>query len=115
MKTKNNITQPNPREVEKEISDFLSQKYGDQVKIVSPIVMPKHDEKEDDPKASAQKKSQIDFDILPDELIAYLNQYIIGQDKAKQILAAKICTHFNRIRLLFQQEKQNCRSYSYGL
>lgn len=99
MKTQNNIINPNPREVEKEISDFLSRKYGNQVKISSPIVFPKHDEKEDDTSASAKTKSHLDFDILPDELIAYLNQYIIGQDKAKQMLAAKICTHFNRIRL----------------
>ena len=31
---------PNPKEIEKEISEFLSKKFGDSVKIVSPIVMP---------------------------------------------------------------------------
>ncbi|MBW2593632.1 MAG: AAA family ATPase, partial [Deltaproteobacteria bacterium] len=44
-----------------------------------------------------QNKS-IDFDIKPEELIAYLDQYIIKQDNAKAVLSTKICTHFNRIK-----------------
>ncbi|MEZ4579661.1 MAG: hypothetical protein R2861_16405 [Desulfobacterales bacterium] len=31
---------PNPEEIEKEISKFLSEKYGDQVKMISPVMMP---------------------------------------------------------------------------
>jgi hypothetical protein len=30
---------PNPKELEKEISEFLSKKFGDNVKIVSPMVL----------------------------------------------------------------------------
>jgi ATP-dependent Clp protease ATP-binding subunit ClpX len=41
---------------------------------------------------------EISFDLKPEELIAYLDQYLIKQDRAKAILATKICTHFNRIR-----------------
>ena len=39
------------------------------------------------------------FDIKPEELEAYLNQYVIRQFEAKGILATKICTHFNRLNL----------------
>ncbi|MFO7840062.1 MAG: AAA family ATPase [Desulfosalsimonadaceae bacterium] len=88
---------PNPQEIEKEISDFLSRKYGDQVKIVSPIVMPQEEESGDGPDSEGTPDS-INFDIRPREVIRYLDQYIIRQDMAKQILATKICTHFNRIR-----------------
>jgi endopeptidase Clp ATP-binding regulatory subunit ClpX len=42
--------------------------------------------------------AEMNFNLKPQELIAYLNQYIIKQDRAKAILATKICTHFNRIR-----------------
>ena len=31
---------PDPKELEKEISEFLAKKFGENVKIVSPIVMP---------------------------------------------------------------------------
>jgi hypothetical protein len=30
---------PNPKELEKEISEFLAKKFGENVKIVSPMVM----------------------------------------------------------------------------
>ncbi|MDR1397844.1 MAG: AAA family ATPase [Desulfarculales bacterium] len=40
------------------------------------------------------------FNLKPHELVAYLDQYIIRQDKAKIVLATKICTHFNRISYL---------------
>lgn len=106
MKTKNNIIHPDPREVEKEISDFLSKKYGDQVKIVSPLVFPKPDKKEDAGAGAPKKRARLNFDILPNELIAYLNEYIIGQDSAKRVLAAKICTHFKRIRMQIEKGGQ---------
>ena len=39
------------------------------------------------------------FDLKPEELEAYLDQYVIKQREAKAILATKICTHFNRLKL----------------
>ena len=47
---------PNPKEIEKEISEFLGRKYGNQVKIVSPIVMPLEDRSESD--AYTQRKEK---------------------------------------------------------
>jgi len=41
----------------------------------------------------------IRFDITPIELINYLRDYIVGQDRAIEIVATKICTHFHRMRL----------------
>lgn len=92
-----NTNIPNPKEIEKEVSDFLTRKYGNQVKVISPIVLPQEDPSEETVTV-APKPGKINFDIKPEELIAYLDQYIIKQDDAKQILATKICTHFNRIR-----------------
>jgi ATP-dependent Clp protease ATP-binding subunit ClpX len=39
------------------------------------------------------------FDLKPEELEAYLDQFVIRQSAAKAILATKICTHFNRLNL----------------
>ncbi len=88
---------PNPKEIEKEISDFLSKKFGNNVKLVSPIVMPEEAmlEKVETP---TSRDSKIDFDLKPEELVSYLDQYIIKQDRAKAILSTKICTHFNRVK-----------------
>ena len=88
---------PDPKELEKEISEFLAKKFGDNVKIVSPIVLPQEDVLGKTKKAPP-KKQKINFDLKPEELIAYLDQYVVKQDSAKAILATKICTHFNRIK-----------------
>ena len=41
----------------------------------------------------------IDFNIKPEELESYLNKYVIDQDEAVEIIATKVCTHFNRMNL----------------
>lgn len=88
---------PDPKEIEKEISEFLSKKFKDTVKIVSPVVMhPSLALEKSEPSSGSTQK--INFDLLPEELIAFLDQYIVKQDRAKAILATKICTHFNRIK-----------------
>ncbi len=96
MKTENEKT-PNPNEIEKEIGDFLSRKYGNQVKLVSPFAMPEENRSETDD-FSAKKGRGFNTELKPEELIAHLDQYIIKQDMAKKILSTKICTHYNRIR-----------------
>jgi ATP-dependent Clp protease ATP-binding subunit ClpX len=90
---------PDAKEIEKEISEFLSKKFGGRVKLISPVVLP-HEasfEKEEDKEEEAPKK-KINFALKPEELEAYLDQYVVKQDQAKAILATKICTHFNRIK-----------------
>ncbi len=98
-----NINTPNPKEIEKEIADFLSKKYGNQVKVMSPIVMP-NDQKSEEEKKGSSEEGRINFDLKPEALISYLDQYIIKQAAAKRILATKVCTHFNRIRHQQQTE-----------
>ena len=96
MKPKNEKF-PDPKELEKELGDFLAKKFGGSVKLATPIVVPQPKESDtvEDP---VDHHINIEFELKPEELIAYLDQYIIKQDQAKAILATKICTHFNRIR-----------------
>ena len=88
---------PDPKELEKELGDFLAKKFGGSVKLATPVVMPQtagNDEGE--PKFAFRKT--INFDLKPKDLVAYLDQYVVKQSTAKDILATKICTHFNRIK-----------------
>ncbi len=93
---------PDQKELEKELSDYLAKKYGDRVKIISPFIMPKPVVEEPGSRGRGTA-GRINFDLKPEELEQYLDEYVIKQDTAKSILATKICTHFNRIR--YQQEK----------
>lgn len=85
-----------PKKIEKEINEFLHEKYGDAIRLVTPVMVPEPGggDKED---GGRPKSGRLRFDLKPEELIAYLDQYIIRQDEAKRIIATKICTHFNRI------------------
>ncbi len=88
---------PDLKEIEKEISDLLAKKFGSHVKLISPMILPQEAVAEKAKGPSREKKS-VTFNLKPEELIAYLDQYVVKQDQAKAILATKICTHFNRIR-----------------
>ncbi|MGW8287423.1 MAG: AAA family ATPase [Desulfobulbales bacterium] len=91
---------PSHKDIEKDISNYLSKKYGDRVKIIGFQAQPElelnttftADNNED------KKCPYLDFNIKPEELCAYLDEYVVRQDEAKAILSTKICTHFNRIR-----------------
>lgn len=96
MKEKNEKI-PDPKTIEKEISDFLSKKFGGQVKIRPSIALPHEADLQIEETVSPERK-KIDFNLKPQDLVSYLDQYIIKQDNAKGILATKICTHFNRIK-----------------
>jgi ATP-dependent Clp protease ATP-binding subunit ClpX len=98
---------PTQKELERELSDYLSRKYGDRIKIVTPFVFPKGETPETPipPKEPKGVGSKIHFNLKPEELEAYLDEYVIRQDEAKAVLATKICTHFNRIKYWEQQER----------
>ena len=88
---------PNPKEIEKELGQFLAKKFGGNVKLATPVTMTQ-EAPSDTVEKPVATPVEVDFDMKPEDLIAYLDQYIIKQDTAKAILATKICTHFNRIR-----------------
>ncbi|QJA05326.1 AAA domain-containing protein [Thermosulfurimonas marina] len=53
--------------------------------------------------AEREKNALINFDLKPEELEAYLDEYLIGQREAKGILATKICTHFHRVKYFLER------------
>ncbi|HBZ56717.1 MAG TPA: ATPase, partial [Syntrophobacteraceae bacterium] len=100
---------PSQDELEKELSDYLTKKYGCRIKVVSPVMVPKPDETlKDDDRPTTRGIDNIRFDMKPEELLAYLDQYVIKQDDAKAILATKVCTHYNRIK--FQKRLERGRA-----
>ena len=94
----NDEKMPSPKELEKEISEFLTKKFGDNVKVVSPIVIPQAVISEKEAPPSPKKEKKLNFNLKPEDLISYLDQYIVKQANAKAVLSTKICTHFNRIK-----------------
>jgi endopeptidase Clp ATP-binding regulatory subunit ClpX len=100
---------PDQKELEKELNEYLGKKYGDRIRLVVPMLFPKPETEEvsKEEKELGEGKSKIYFDLKPEELEAFLNDYIIRQDEAKEILATKICTHFNRIKFTEMTQGRN--------
>jgi endopeptidase Clp ATP-binding regulatory subunit ClpX len=97
---------PDPKEVEREINEFLASKYGNRIRVMGTQIGPWPGALETDAGQTVKNEPEspgIRFDMKPAELHEYLDRFVIRQDAAKEILATKICTHFNRIR--YFQEK----------
>ena len=101
LKNDNSRKIPNQQELEKELSEYLSKKYGDRIKIISPFMVPKGQEFSTDEGEENDECGPVPtFDMLPEELESYLDAFIVKQNQAKAVLATKICTHFNRVKYL---------------
>ena len=96
---------PDQKELEKELSDYLSNKYGSRIRVLSHQLVAEP-EKSGEGGSKSGKASRIRFDLKPEELEAYLNEYVIKQETAKSVLATKVCTHFNRIRYFLEQGRE---------
>ena len=96
------------KEIQKDLSDYLAKKYGRKVQFAGLGPLPEaagekveEGEKEKDPEPVA-----IHFDMKPEELKSYLDEYLVKQDESKVVLATKVCTHFNRIKM-FEAKNKN--------
>jgi ATP-dependent Clp protease ATP-binding subunit ClpX len=96
---------PDQKELEQELNTYLEKKYGDKVKLVVSTLVPKvsPEQEGDQGKPSEKASPQIKFDMKPEELISYLNSFIVKQDEAKEILATKVCTHYNKIKFMAEK------------
>lgn len=45
------------------------------------------------------KEGKMNFNIKPEEMESYLNKYVVDQGEAVEVIATKVCTHFNRMNL----------------
>jgi len=92
---------PSQKDLEQEIRDYLVKKYGGKVRVVTQSFIPDRKASEEDGRGEGGKQQDgFVFDLKPEELETYLNEYVIRQDRAKAVLATKVCTHFNRVAYL---------------
>jgi len=99
------------KEIEKDLNEYLTKKYGPGIKLVGFGPRPEResdnkDNNKEDSSKSAAEPLPIHFDMKPKELKAYLDEYLVKQDRAKEVLATKICTHYNRVRMFEQNQKK---------
>jgi len=99
------------KEIEKDLNEYLTKKYGPGFRLVGigPHPEPAPENTGEEAVEEKGEPLSIRFDMKPMELKAYLDEYMVKQDEAKEVLSTKICTHYNRIKMfeLNQNKKQN--------
>ena len=103
-------------EIQKDVNEYVAKKYGHRFRVAPFGFMQEaaRDKTDEGERGGGGDMSSIHFDMKPEELKAYLDEYLVKQDEAKQVLATKICTHFNRIKR-FELNRKNKRHEAIGV
>ena len=75
---------PSPEELKSKITEFMKQNFGDRVSVATfaePEPEPAPAEEEEKPEKSEQK--EFEFNLLPQDIKAHLDRFVIKQDEAK--------------------------------
>ena len=104
---------PGFEELQRKIGEFvnsLKKEYGDGIQDVKFGVYPQAGaEKDGIPETPSQNKKElnINFDLKPKDVKAYLDKYVIKQDEAKKILSIAVCDHYNHVSDCIRQERES--------
>ncbi|GBE29875.1 ATP-dependent Clp protease ATP-binding subunit ClpX [bacterium BMS3Bbin04] len=93
--TDNSSKQPSPEDLQRDIQAFLKDKYGPDAVHAEVDTL---GSKEMDSSLKDEEEADLKFDMTPRELEEYLQEYVVEQDEAIEVLATKVATHFNRMR-----------------
>lgn len=73
------------KEIQKDINEYLSKKYGRRIQFggFAPVPEPAGEKIDDGEKEKKAEVTSINFEMKPEELKSYLDEYLVRQDEAK--------------------------------
>src|SRR5438093_10487434 len=95
---------PSPEELKSKITEFMKQNFGDRVSVAT-ITEPEPATAEEDEKPEKTEHKEFEFNLLPRDIKAHLDRFVIRQEEAKKVLAIAVCDHDNNenyLRLIEQ-------------
>ena len=99
---------PSPEELKTKITEFMKQNFGDRVSVAT-IAEPEQATAEEDEKPEKADHKEFEFNLLPRDIKAHLDRFVIKQDEAKKVLAIAVCDHYNHANYLRRLEKEDAR------
>jgi len=96
---------PSPEELKSKITEFMKQNFGDRVSVATfaePEAAPEEEEKPE-----KTDHNEFEFNLLPRDIKAHLDRFVIKQDEAKKVLAIAVCDHYNHANYLRRLEKED--------
>src|SRR5947209_16205674 len=99
---------PSPEELKTKITEFMKQNFGDRVSVAT-FAEPEPAPTEEEEKPDKTEQEKFEFNLLPRDIKAHLDRFVIKQDEAKKVLAIAVCDHYNHANYLHQLEKEEAR------
>src|SRR6059058_3251652 len=82
---------PSPEELKTKITEFMKQNFGDRVSVAT-FAEPEPATAEEDEKPEKADHNEFEFNLLPRDIKAHLDRFVIKQDEAKKVLAIAVLT-----------------------
>ena len=96
---------PSPEELKSKITEFMKQNFGDRVSVAAITEPEPAVAEEEEPEKTDHK--EFEFHMLPGDIKAHLDRFVIKQDEAKKVLAIAVCDHYNHVNYLRRLEKED--------
>ncbi|HEU0275572.1 MAG TPA: AAA family ATPase [Candidatus Udaeobacter sp.] len=97
---------PSPEELKTKITEFMKQNFGDRVSVAT-FAEPEPAPGEEEEKSEKPNQTEFEFNLLPRDIKAQLDRFVIKQDEAKKVLAIAVCDHYNHAKYLRRLEKED--------
>src|SRR5881409_1150921 len=97
---------PSPEELKAKITEFMKQNFGDRVSVAA-ITEPEPAAAEEDEKPEKADHNEFEFNLLPRDIKAHLDRFVIKQEEAKKVLAIAVCDHYNHANYLRRLEEED--------
>lgn len=105
---------PTPEEIARKLQEMFRRTFGDNVVFPNPFSATPPSGESDSGKSAtaagspeADASSVFDFRLLPRDIKAHLDRFVIRQEEAKKVLSIAVCDHYNRARHLRELAKSN--------
>src|SRR5437879_12515709 len=85
---------PSPEELKSKITEFMKQNFGDRVSVAT-ITEPEPAAAEEDEKPEEGERKEFEFNLLPRDIKAHLDRFVINQEEAEKVLAIADCCHYH--------------------
>src|SRR5437867_2470852 len=100
---------PTPEEVQKKLSEFMKQQFGDKVILSGMMAQPEAGGTAEGGEPSDEEPLAFDFHLKPREIKDHLDRFVIRQDEAKKVLSIAVCDHYNHVRMSEQEEAEQAK------
>ena len=99
---------PSPEELKAKITEFMKQNFGDRVAVTT-FAEPEPAPAADEEKPKKTEHREFEFNLLPRDIKAHLDRFVIKQEEAKKVLSIAVCDHYNHAKYLRALEKKDPR------